>query len=290
VSGAIQSIREWSRLVYPRDGHGKIFAVFEGYFDDSGSHSGAKVCVMGGYYGHENSWKSFSKSWDKVLRKFGVESFHSKRFYGRDRGGNRIDDYVGWDEKKAEDFMDSLLTVICRDKLYPLGYAVNLIDWDTFSLADKKILTGGKYIKDKWRAEGKFTKPMFLPFRLVVEKSADNCPKDEKVHYFFGIDEASLGWAAQYLAMLKDSGARFSSRLGNIVGAESKAIPLQAADLLAYQLRGYAEAKISSPVRVLPNSIIGRATSRKKENGDFRIADKQSMKMLLNPRGKIGND
>ena len=66
----------------------------EAYFDESGIHDGAKVCVVAGYYGTEMAWKKFEGQWNKILLDYpelNGEAFHAKRFFARDENQKRLD-------------------------------------------------------------------------------------------------------------------------------------------------------------------------------------------------------
>lgn len=77
-------IEELARLIHPRDGHEKIFAMIEAYLDESGIHAGAKVCVVGGYFGDLKSMKELGDSWEKTLQEFNfpMDKFHAKNMLG----------------------------------------------------------------------------------------------------------------------------------------------------------------------------------------------------------------
>jgi hypothetical protein len=168
-----------------------VIEMFEAYFDDSGSHSNAPVCVVGGYYGKENSWRKFSKKWQKILSDAEIDQFHAKRFWGRDESGQRLREYKGWTDAKAELFLNHLLETIAKYHIFPLAYAVEMNSWNTLCVDDKRVLTGGRKVAHKWTRSGCPRKPMFLPFRFAVAKVASYCPENSRIHFFFGIDDPS---------------------------------------------------------------------------------------------------
>jgi hypothetical protein len=47
------------------------------YIDEAGTHGAAVHMVMGALVGRPDQWTSFNKKWSKMLRKYGVEYFHS---------------------------------------------------------------------------------------------------------------------------------------------------------------------------------------------------------------------
>jgi hypothetical protein len=96
----VQSIDLLASLVHPRGGRKwrNRFVMMEAYFDESGIHDGAKVCIVAGYYGSHSAWKRFESQWNKILADYpevAVKGFHAKVFFGRDESGNRVKEYKG---------------------------------------------------------------------------------------------------------------------------------------------------------------------------------------------------
>lgn len=56
--------------------------------DESGIHSGSKVCVVAGYMASPSKWKKFDVAWRAVLTEYRVPFFHGKVFYARKRINN----------------------------------------------------------------------------------------------------------------------------------------------------------------------------------------------------------
>src|SRR6185437_8468888 len=75
-------IERWAGHVHPRDGE-KLFSMVEAYMDESGIHDGAHVCVIAGYYGGKNQWRSFEQRWRKILKDTNtpaLKEFHAIEF------------------------------------------------------------------------------------------------------------------------------------------------------------------------------------------------------------------
>jgi hypothetical protein len=69
--------------------------MIEGYFDESGIHEGAPVCIVGGYYGTQAAWRKFETQWNAILFDYpelSSKGFHAKVFFARDKG-NRVQEY-----------------------------------------------------------------------------------------------------------------------------------------------------------------------------------------------------
>ena len=67
------------------------------YIDEAGTHGSAPHMVMGSLSGRTNQWNYFDKKWRKMLRRHGIEYFHSKEWK------HRQGPFKGWgfDQKSA---------------------------------------------------------------------------------------------------------------------------------------------------------------------------------------------
>jgi len=69
--------------------------MIEGYFDESGIHDGAPVCLVGGFYGTQAAWRRFETQWNHILSHYPelVGIGHAKAFFARDKG-KRVGEYA----------------------------------------------------------------------------------------------------------------------------------------------------------------------------------------------------
>jgi hypothetical protein len=180
----------------------KALGHVESYMDDSGSHDGAPVCIIAGYFGGHRRWLRFEEQWKGVLESYGVKEFHSKIFWGRDSDGRRLKGYKEWSDSKAERYIDELLTIIEQnDRIFPFSVGVQNEEWKKQSLENKRILSGAsrKY------PTGKPSKSMFLAFQRCVLRVASYCNPGIRVHYFFDDDHGkNSAWAYICYSNLKN--------------------------------------------------------------------------------------
>jgi hypothetical protein len=207
----------------------KICLVLQAYMDDSGTHSDSKVTVLAGYFGGAKRWAEFSERWQSTLDGFGIKTeFHAKRFWARDPRGNRLDEYDGWDDTRANQFIDRLLWAIGNSVIYPFAVGVVSSEWNRQTVAHRRILTGSSI----QHPSGAPTKGIFLAFRWSVLRTASYCRRNIKIDYIFDDDPKTSGWAAICYAELKKNLIQerdnLSYHLGKLTFADSRAaLPFQ---------------------------------------------------------------
>lgn len=64
--------------------------ILTAYLDESGTHDGSPVTVMGGMLATAGQWEAFEKNFERVKAKHGFRIFHTKKFKKRDG------DFKGW--------------------------------------------------------------------------------------------------------------------------------------------------------------------------------------------------
>lgn len=119
------------------------------YADESGTHGDkSPFCVVAGYVGSHRQWGYFEKEWLEVLGNFSVPEFHSVEFFRR-RYTSRSSKspYRGWPETKASNFMTQLVSILMKRKLYPVGSAVDIKAFDSFSRGERQFLSNGRLKK-----------------------------------------------------------------------------------------------------------------------------------------------
>jgi hypothetical protein len=164
-------------LAHPRDRKWKNRFVFiECYMDESGIHDGAKLCTVAGYYGTQNAWHKFEREWRQVLRAYGLEhiGFHAKDFWRKEAGKRVVPPYDGWDDTRVGKFIERLVQVIVRNRIFPFGHAVMIPHWNLFSLDARKLLTGATYKNGKFITSGSPDRPYFLQFMFCVLDAVSN--------------------------------------------------------------------------------------------------------------------
>lgn len=235
VQSQFSKVDELMRLVHPREGHRKVLAVIDAYLDESGIHEGAKVCVIAGYFGGPGQMKRFEKAWKQTLDHY---SFPMKDFHAKDLVKS----------PKHKPMLESLAKVAGQQpKVYPVAYGLVVDDFLSFSLSERRFLTGATIANDsgKLLTSGCPSKPYFCPFQGIIKTVCGYAPVGGKAHFGFGLGRPFAGYALQLFKQMhaqnkiakpfNDFKAR--NRLGQpLFPLAEETAPLQAADLLVHLL------------------------------------------------------
>jgi hypothetical protein len=247
------------------------------YLDESGIHQGAAVCTVAGYAAPWRAWKKiFVKEWPRVLKRFGLSDFHAKRFFKR-----AGDEYAGWTEGETIDCFNQLVAVINQAHLTPVGAAVVTQSFWKLSQEERRWITGAEFDVDtsKWLDSGAPKTPYHLPVRHAVIESAKFGSPDNKVHYVHDRQDQYAPLVLEGFNQLKET-LRSRDNLGDMVfSGRREAIPLQAADLIAYHVAKYAESRLQTgEPHPTPSYEMQRLMERPNE---IRYYDDYGLSLLL---------
>jgi hypothetical protein len=230
----------------------------EAYFDETGIHDKAKVCIVAGFYGPKQAWRQFEKRWNSILSKYpqiAEEGFHARRFFARDENKKRVGDYATWSDEKASAFLERLIQCIVTNRIFPIGYAVIVDDFLALPYESRQWFTGARFNRTTGKAEtsGCPSKPYYLPFQFCVLKSVElsKASPVNKLDVFVGIDTTFHKYASDLFSFLMgderlDRSVR--SCLGSLRNPLAKQTPgIQAADLLAYRMHRASLDKLRNP-------------------------------------------
>jgi hypothetical protein len=268
--------------MHPRDRKWRNRFVFiECYMDESGIHGAARICTVAGYYGTQVAWNKFGKEWLKVLRDFGLEhhGFHSKEFWGR-HDKKRVKPYDNWTDTDADKYLERLVAVIMRNRVFPFGHAVVVDHWNNLALYDRRVMTGGEIKSGKWTNKGCPNKCYYLPFLFAVIDSARYSGTVDKIHYFAGLDKTFSGYARDlYSRFSRDNTLPFRASLGAISFPQSKETPpLQAADLLAYRMYQHCITRLRHQGK--RTKLLEHLIKSKREGQSFNLFDSKNLMKL----------
>ncbi len=249
--------------------------MLRAYMDDSGTHAGAPNSLIAGYWGGVKEWSAFEWKWKQVLLEFGIDEFHAKVFWQRQPpDGKRLKPYTDWDDDRHHSFIDKLLRVIESSNVTPFAYGVSIQAWENRSDFWKRIFVGPGFGK------GKAHDPLFLSFQVAISKTVLYCKSGKKMHFVYALDSKNCGRFLQWYQQFKRETDGDDDRLGDLIFSVTRqAVPLQAADLLAYEAQRYkkkSKGDVNAPLR----DEYKRALCHLKSLDDFWLFDEPRLRNL----------
>ena len=247
------------------------FVMIRVYMDDSGTHSGSPYCLIAGYWGGHGQWLKFEREWQKVLTAYNVPEFHAKIYWARDAKKERVGPYKGWSEDRRREVLFSLLNVIGKHKVYPFAHGVSRSEWNKQSRLERQ-----NYCGSNGRLQAP-DNPMYMAFTTCILRTIRHCHPGVMMNFVLDSNKNSDPWAAISYGELKSfmsrEGRAEARKLGDLTFAFSdRALPLQAADLLAYEAYKYAIwANGDHTVQVRPSYMLALRNFRSRD--DFWLYD-----------------
>ncbi len=192
-----------------------LYAV---YLDESGTHVGADVATVAGFVANVPQWEAFSKKWQSVLTDFGLDCFHMSEFEavkGR---------FSGWSKDKRHDLLNRLLPIIQEYTFWSVGCSVTRHSVDSILSHATKRICGDAYgvaALACWRDLGLLLKQHDAWMNCTMDKGANGRHALDNV---FSEDVKFPEWSDEH-------------RILKLSFADKQIfLPLQAADILAYEL------------------------------------------------------
>ncbi|HLX86540.1 MAG TPA: DUF3800 domain-containing protein [Terriglobales bacterium] len=194
------------------------------FFDDSGKESEANnpfVCIAGYMAVGDDWWTMLSNAWAHQLVKHGLPWVHMKEFMN-DQGDYRPPEW-DWPKKKA--VLEEFIKIIKGCQIIGFGVAVDAVAWR-------------KLPKELTKIEGTAQEFCFMRIiRAIVERLKMSRPDDWVSLYYDCDEEFTPARFKRFIGLRKrrpEVGKYF--RAFSIADPKSF-LPLQAADLLAWQTR-----------------------------------------------------
>jgi Protein of unknown function (DUF3800) len=189
-----------------------------GTHDPTGQHAGSEVAGAVGYVARVNRWGKLISAWQKALRSHGVDVFHAVDLRWR-RG-----EFVDWTDGQADALIKDLTRIANKHILFGVGGLLLVKDYMTLA---------------EWFRE-EVKDPYFVGLQnLFNEILKGPCAPEirgDRVNFVFDRQtwlEAGTREMFEGLSQRKAHGI-----FGSITFADKeKEIPLQCADLLAYNVR-----------------------------------------------------
>jgi hypothetical protein len=215
-----------------RTGRDWLLAMYELYFDDSGTSTQSQIAIAACYISRKRGWDEFVREWDAVAYEegFGGHAFHMADFLAPKDQGKKP--WCDWDGAKMKHVYERLAKVINVNKQIGIAVAIPKAVYNNLPERIRKYHGSEHYtfavrmclmrILD-WRIKSQISLPMQYVFDWEEPWTAKYKEitglmggVHEKLKPFFGLDGG--GFSFQHKEVYK---------------------PLQAADILAWQMNNY---------------------------------------------------
>jgi hypothetical protein len=204
------------------------------WVDESGTHPGSAWCVIAGHRASPRQWKRFDADWRAVLNLYGVSAFHSNEYFNRTVIADpKRNPYLTWSEKRASSYLGDLLDVVRRHRIYPVGCAVDVHAFESYSYRERCVLAG--YMTKPSRRKSRDPVPYHLAFRMTLVDAIENAAPNTELHIVIAeqIEYQQRASEAYGLAKKWSLDRRVEQLKGFGMGNPEDEPALQVADLLA---------------------------------------------------------
>jgi Protein of unknown function (DUF3800) len=223
--------------LYPEDPSGRYFLLFNAYYDESGTHNGSPITVLGGFLGEAIHWAEFEREWRKVLVKHNLRYVRAKQLF------HKQGPYRKWSNKQIEYLWADLLYVLQEHRKFQISKIV-LRDEDYY----RSYIADGPYSKFE-RLDTRYAICVrvalhFLPMIHHHVKAGG------LVNFFVEAGHKNAGDALRVFNQLKgEKSYPWSRSIGALTFGTKPDFPaLQAADLISYWFYKNEIAKISEQI------------------------------------------
>ena len=228
--------------------------MIAGYFDESNSHSGAKVLTLCGFLADPRIWTDFDQEWNKILSKPCWPS-RPREFHTVDCV-HATEEFNGWKLPERLAIYGDMVTLLCGTNPIAIGSGIVIDAFDSLSSEHKGLL-----------AKGGLFQPLDLVFQCDLQFAIDATVRYGKTHsppvlddLVLIFDECPTNAALSYKRLYAHVAAKHRSGkiLSGIGFGESEMhTPLQAADVLAYAtgqwlLKEYLHSRNAYDFPILP--------------------------------------
>ena len=207
--------------------------LFHAYLDESGTHVESDAVVVAGFVSNESKWAAFSEQWSAALKEWGVSAFHMTDFE------SRHGEFADWKDEERKDRLNRLLDLIVGHTFSSIGFLVRKKSFDEI-LSDKaKNLCADAYgmaaIGCWYNLAVRAKQPNIDGWIDYVMEAG--CKGGGALHQIWSIQVGDEQW-------LDDTRMRSLD-----FRPKHKFPPLQAADILAYELFKHAQRQFGDEQR-----------------------------------------
>lgn len=224
-----------SELFAALDINGGLVVMFKAYLDESYD---SKILVISAWAADAVIWPDVEAQWARQIQRVGVSEYHAVDC------AHGVEEFKGWPKEKRNLLTKKLTRIIThrrplhptiRKGMYGISVALLLDDY-------RELMTGA--------AGEEFPDPYMLALQLIVRRiayQASRLPEGEQVECIFDQNEEFAGNATDlFTRIVRSPLVPHREKLRGIAFESSKKfIPLQAADLLAFETLLAVRRKLS---------------------------------------------
>lgn len=192
-------------------------AVFRAFLDESGTHDGSPVITVAGYVARPKAWREFVPRWNRTLKPIAV--FHSSEcngFHG---------EWNGWAREARDAKVKQLLSLL--PSINGVGLAVGIVQRDL-----KEALNVRPHLQPYWPSSYEACCQWWISIMLQRMQERGNREPLAIVH-----EENQYGNEAHSAyTYVRENHDHFGQLISFSFGKKSDFVPLQAADILAYEI------------------------------------------------------
>jgi hypothetical protein len=197
---------------------------FTAYFDESGTHSQAKVSVMAGFVGDARQWRKFEKRASKLFGRYHVDIFHTIDV----RRGDA--DFEGWSVDRKLKFLDELQHIANDTLLGGVTSVIRKEDYEYYSGLD-------------WPAKTRRDSKYGIMFRGCISHVVDvigemPIAREPRLNIVLEDGHKNSADVSRIYRLVQDRLGPSRLLSGLTFAAKKACVPLAAADLLAYSAFG----------------------------------------------------
>jgi hypothetical protein len=194
-------------------------SMFTIYCDDSGTDKESRVASVAGYIGKVGKWEDFQKEWKKALKEFGIKEMR------RTDLETWHNEFETWGPPLRNKFLQRIQPIIRDNISFPIGCAVIKEDFERLVPADVKAKFGGVY--------GWCVHDCLVAMRVWYDGKGYRNP----VRWVFEAGTIGHGQVdAMFEHLYKNPITRDKYHIKGWSFEGKSVVPLQAADVLAYEM------------------------------------------------------
>lgn len=218
------SVAAIARMMFGRAAKGRFIAVLGAFFDDSGTHAGSPLVVIGGLLGTDEQWDAFAAAWEALLAKPlpgkpPLRQFHLSPCRAREG------EFESYNEAERNRITYLFRRIILDVGLVTVAAAVNKVAWDEL-VTDEMV--------------GQLGDPIELCFVKCVDSVISIIRRrkpGEMVLFFF--DQATKIKLEQLAKFYRIQAARYPEIAGISFAPVPNVVALQGADMIATETYQY---------------------------------------------------